>query len=38
MIDLYGNLKVFRGTQLFFGERDINHASRRTTAGFQYTF
>ncbi len=38
MIDLYGNLHVAPGTQLFFGQRDITHASRRTTFGFQYQF
>jgi ABC-type transporter Mla subunit MlaD len=38
MIDLYGNIHVFKGTQLFFGERDLNHASRRTTYGLQYVF
>ncbi|MBV8197307.1 MAG: MCE family protein [Candidatus Eremiobacteraeota bacterium] len=38
MIDLYGNLHIAPGTQLFFGQRDITHASRRTTFGFQYQF
>jgi len=38
MIDLYGNLHVTRGLQLFFGERDITHASRRNTFGMQYQF
>lgn len=38
MIDLYGNVRVVKRTKLFFGERDITHASRRTTAGFQYVF
>lgn len=38
MIDLYGNVHLVRGAQLFFGERDITHASRRTTFGFQYQF
>ena len=38
MIDLYGNVRIAPGTQLFFGERDTFHASRRATAGFQYQF
>jgi ABC-type transporter Mla subunit MlaD len=38
MIDLYGNLRVTKNAQLFFGQRDITHASRRNTLGFQYTF
>lgn len=38
MIDLYGNLHIAPGMQLFFGQRDINHASRRNTFGLQYQF
>ena len=38
MIDIYGNIKVTKGAQLFFGQRDITHASRRNVYGFQYTF
>jgi hypothetical protein len=38
MIDLYGNIRVTHNAQLFFGQRDITHASRRNTLGFQYTF
>jgi uncharacterized phage infection (PIP) family protein YhgE len=38
MIDLYGNIHIMKGGELFFGQRDINHASRRNTAGFQFTF
>ncbi|HZY96656.1 MAG TPA: MlaD family protein [Candidatus Cybelea sp.] len=38
MIDLYGNVHIAPGTQLFFGERDINHVSRRSTFGLQYQF
>jgi hypothetical protein len=38
MIDIYGNVHVMKGGELFFGQRDINHASRRNTAGFQFTF
>jgi ABC-type transporter Mla subunit MlaD len=38
MIDLYGNLHVAPGAELFFGQRDVNHASRRNTFGFQYQF
>ena len=38
MIDLYGNVRLAPGTELFFGERDLNHASRRSTAGLQYQF
>ncbi len=38
MIDLYGNFHVAPGTQLFFGQRDITHASRRNTFGLQYQF
>ncbi len=38
MIDLYGNIHVLKNGELFFGQRDMTHASRRNTAGFQYTF
>ena len=38
MIDLYGNLRIAPGTSLFFGQRDITHASRRNTFGLQYQF
>lgn len=38
MIDVYGNFKIAPGAQLFFGQRDITHASRRNTFGLQYQF
>ena len=38
MIDLYGNIRIMKNAELFFGERDLNHASRRNTYGLQYTF
>lgn len=38
MIDLYGNFRILPGAQIFFGQRDINHASRRNTAGFEFQF
>ncbi len=38
MIDLYGNLHIAPGAELFFGQRDVNHASRRNTFGIQYQF
>ncbi|MGC1379987.1 MAG: MlaD family protein [Candidatus Baltobacteraceae bacterium] len=38
LIDLYGNLKVAPGASLFFGQRDVLHASRRNTFGLQYQF
>ncbi|MGA8474950.1 MAG: MlaD family protein [Candidatus Cybelea sp.] len=38
MIDLYGNLHIAPGAELFFGQRDITHASRRNTFGLQYQF
>ena len=38
MIDLYGNLRFGKNAELFFGQRDVNHASRRNTFGFQYDF
>jgi ABC-type transporter Mla subunit MlaD len=37
MIDLYGNIHLTKGAELFFGQRDMTHASRRNTFGFQYT-
>jgi phospholipid/cholesterol/gamma-HCH transport system substrate-binding protein len=38
MIDLYGNFRIAPGATIFFGQRDLNHASRRNTAGLQYQF
>ncbi len=38
LIDVYGNFKIAPGAQLFFGQRDILHASRRNTFGLQYQF
>ncbi len=38
MVDLYGNVHVTPGMELFFGQRDITHASRRNTFGLQYQF
>ncbi|MBV8148362.1 MAG: hypothetical protein JO092_04660, partial [Candidatus Eremiobacteraeota bacterium] len=38
MFDLYGRFRIAPGTELFFGQRDITHASRRNTAGIQYQF
>ncbi len=38
MIDLYGNIHLGSSAELFFGQRDVNHASRRNTFGFQYQF
>jgi ABC-type transporter Mla subunit MlaD len=38
MIDLYGNLHLAPQMELFFGQRDITHASRRNTFGLQYQF
>ncbi|HVN68870.1 MAG TPA: MlaD family protein [Candidatus Binatia bacterium] len=38
MIDLYGNLHLSPAAELFFGQRDVTHASRRNTFGFQYQF
>ncbi len=34
-LDLYGNLNVAHGLQIFVGERAINHAERRFTYGVQ---
>jgi ABC-type transporter Mla subunit MlaD len=38
MIDLYGNVHITPGMRLFFGQRDITHATRRNTFGLQYQF
>jgi phospholipid/cholesterol/gamma-HCH transport system substrate-binding protein len=38
MIDLYGNFRIAPGAQLFFGQRDVTHATRRNTFGLQYQF
>ncbi|MBV9332966.1 MAG: hypothetical protein JO146_03085, partial [Candidatus Eremiobacteraeota bacterium] len=38
MVDLYGNLHLTPSAELFFGQRDVTHASRRNTFGFQYQF
>ncbi len=38
IIDLYANLHLAPGAELFFGQRDITHASRRNTFGLQYQF
>jgi ABC-type transporter Mla subunit MlaD len=38
MIDLYGNFKIAPGAELFFGQRDMTHASRRNTFGLQFQF
>jgi phospholipid/cholesterol/gamma-HCH transport system substrate-binding protein len=37
-LDLIGNLRIAPGTQVFFGQRDILHASRRNTYGLQHIF
>jgi ABC-type transporter Mla subunit MlaD len=34
-IDVYGNFHVAKNWELFIGERDLNHAQRRFTYGFQ---
>jgi hypothetical protein len=34
-LDLYGNLNVARGVQIFAGERAVNHVERRFTYGVQ---
>lgn len=34
-LDLYGNVNLARGLQLFVGERAVNHAERRFTYGIQ---
>ncbi len=38
MVDLYGNLHLTPSAELFFGQRDVTHAARRNTFGFQYQF
>jgi ABC-type transporter Mla subunit MlaD len=38
LVDLYANLHLAPGAELFFGQRDVLHASRRNTFGFQYQF
>lgn len=38
MLDLYGNIRLMPGTSVFFGQRDILHATRRNTYGLQHTF
>jgi len=38
MVDLYGNLHLAPSAELFFGQRDVTHAARRNTFGFQYQF
>lgn len=37
-LDVYGNVNLARGLQLFIGERDINHPERRTVYGVQAQF
>lgn len=37
-LDMYGNLNLSRGLQLFVGQRDLNHADRRTVFGVQAQF
>lgn len=38
LVDLYGNLHLTPSAELFIGQRDVLHASRRNTFGFQYQF
>lgn len=38
MVDLYGNIHFAPGAELFFGQRDVTHASRRNTIGLQFEF
>jgi ABC-type transporter Mla subunit MlaD len=38
LVDLYANLHLTPGAELFFGQRDVLHSSRRNTFGFQYQF
>lgn len=38
MVDLYGNIHFGPSAELFFGQRDVTHASRRNTFGFQFQF
>lgn len=37
-VDLYGSIRVLPNGRLFFGERDLNHAERRTVYGLQLQF
>jgi phospholipid/cholesterol/gamma-HCH transport system substrate-binding protein len=37
MLDMYGNVRVFKGTKIYFGQRDIFHAARRNVYGMQYS-
>ncbi len=37
-LDLYGNINVAKGLQLFIGERALNQPARRFTYGFQTQF
>jgi len=37
-LDLYGNLRLMPGAQLFFGQRDMTHITRRTVYGIQLQF
>jgi ABC-type transporter Mla subunit MlaD len=37
-IDLYGNVRLTRGLELFYGERALNHQERRFTYGLQTQF
>jgi ABC-type transporter Mla subunit MlaD len=37
MLDLNGSFKILPGTELFFGQRDMMHATRRNVYGLQYT-
>ncbi len=38
MLDIYGNVRLAPGTRLFFGQRDLTHAERRTIYGIQLQF
>ncbi len=38
LVDLYGNVRIMPGAEIFFGQRDMLHASRRNTFGLQYQF
>ncbi len=37
-LDVYGNVNLAHGLQLFIGQRDLNHAERRTVYGVQAQF
>jgi len=37
-LDLYGNLRLMPGAELFFGQRDMTHITRRTVYGIQLQF